>query len=53
MILAQGKRNPNSQHIVITPSIITVADRTAHVITVQSVHGSSEVKEYDSSISGR
>src|SRR6266850_82212 len=35
MILAQGKRNPNSQHIVITPSIITVADRTAHVITVQ------------------
>jgi hypothetical protein len=38
---------------VITPSIITVADRTAHVITVQSVHGSSEVKEYDSSISGR
>jgi chromosome segregation ATPase len=53
MILAQGKRNPNSQHIVITPSIITVADRTAHVITVQSVHGSSEVKEYDSSIRGR
>ncbi len=50
MILAQGKRNPNSQHIVITPSIITVADRTAHVITVQSVHGSSQVKEYDSSI---
>ena len=46
MILAQGKRNPNSQHIVITPSIISVADRTAHVITVQSVHGSSEVKEY-------
>jgi len=35
MILAQGKRNPNSQHIVITPSIITVADRTAHVITVR------------------
>ena len=50
MILAQGKRNPNSQHIVITPSIITVADRTAHVITVQSVHGSSQVKEYDSNI---
>jgi len=46
MILAQGKRNPDSQHIVITPSIITVADRTAHVITVQSVHGSSQVKEY-------
>ncbi len=52
MILAQGKRNPNSQHIVITPSIITVADRTAHVITVQSVHGSSQVKEYASSSSG-
>jgi chromosome segregation ATPase len=49
MILAQGKRNPNSQHIVITPSIITVADRTAHVVTVQSVHGSSQVKEYTSS----
>jgi structural maintenance of chromosomes protein 5 len=49
MILAQGKRNPNSQNIVITPSIITVADRTAHVITVQSVHGSSQVKEYSSS----
>ena len=49
MILAQGKRNPNSQHIVITPSIISVADRTAHVITVQSVHGSSQVKEYSSS----
>jgi structural maintenance of chromosomes protein 5 len=51
MILAQGKKNPNSQHIVITPSIITVADRTAHVITVQSVHGSSQVKEYGSSSS--
>jgi len=49
MILAQGKRNPNSQHIVITPSIISVADRTAHVITVQSVHGSSQVKEYSNS----
>lgn len=48
MILAQGKRNPDSQNIVITPSIITVADRTAHVITVQSVHGSSQVKEYAS-----
>ena len=47
MILAQGsKENPNSQNIVITPSIITVMDRSAHVITVQSVHGASEVKEY-------
>jgi len=53
MILAQGKRNPNSQHIVITPSIISVADRTAHVITVQSVHGSSQVKEYASSSNRR
>jgi structural maintenance of chromosomes protein 5 len=53
MILAQGKKNPNSQHIVITPSIISVADRTAHVITVQSVHGSSEVKEYDNSSARR
>jgi chromosome segregation ATPase len=49
MILAQGKKNPNSQNIVITPSIITVADRTAHVITVQSVHGSSQVREYSGS----
>jgi len=46
MILAQGRKNPDSQNIVITPSIISVADRTAHVITVQSVHGSSEVKEF-------
>jgi structural maintenance of chromosomes protein 5 len=53
MILAQGKKNPNSQHIVITPSIISVADRTAHVITVQSVHGSSEVKEYANSSARR
>ena len=46
MILAQGKRNPGSQQIVITPSIISISDRSAHVVTVQSVHGSSEVKEY-------
>jgi hypothetical protein len=31
---------------VITPSIISIADRSAHVVTVQSVHGASEVKEY-------
>jgi structural maintenance of chromosomes protein 5 len=46
MILAQGRRNPGSQQIVITPSIISIADRSAHVVTVQSVHGASEVKEY-------
>ena len=39
MILAGSKDNRNSQNIVITPSIITVIDRSAHVITVQSVHG--------------
>ncbi len=46
MILAGSKQNSNSQNIVITPSIITVIDRSAHVITVQSVHGASEVKEF-------
>ena len=49
MILAQGRRNPGSQQIVITPSIISISDRSAHVVTVQSVHGSSEVKEYSGS----
>jgi chromosome segregation ATPase len=46
MILAGSRDNRNSQNIVITPSIITVIDRSAHVITVQSVHGASEVKEF-------
>ncbi len=46
MILEGSKDNRNSQNIVITPSIITVIDRSAHVITVQSVHGASEVKEF-------
>ncbi|MDA4137061.1 MAG: AAA family ATPase [Thaumarchaeota archaeon] len=46
MILAQSRANQTSQNIVITPSIISVIDRSAHVITVQSVHGASEVKEF-------
>jgi chromosome segregation protein len=46
MILSGSKQNSNSQNIVITPSIIAVIDRSAHVITVQSVHGASEVKEF-------
>jgi structural maintenance of chromosomes protein 5 len=46
MILAGSKENSTSQNIVITPSIITVIDRSAHVITVQSVHGASQVKEF-------
>jgi chromosome segregation ATPase len=45
MILAQMKAREASQYIVITPSILTVFDRSAHVITVQAVHGSSEIKE--------
>ena len=45
MILSQMKQREASQYIVITPSILTVFDRNAHVITVQAVHGSSEVKE--------
>ena len=45
MILTQMKQREASQYIVITPSILTVFDKTAHVITVQAVHGPSEVKE--------
>ena len=45
MILLQMKQREASQYIVITPSILTVFDRSAHVITVQAVHGPSEVKE--------
>jgi chromosome segregation ATPase len=45
MILSQMKQREASQYLVITPSILTVFDRSAHVITVQSVHGSTEVKE--------
>ena len=45
MILSQMKQRETSQYIVITPSILTVFDRSAHVITVQAVHGPSEVKE--------
>ncbi len=45
MILSQMKQREASQYLVITPSILTVFDRSAHVITVQAVHGSSEVKE--------
>ena len=45
MILSQLKQREASQYIVITPSILTVFDRSAHVITVQAVHGPSEIKE--------
>jgi len=45
MILAQMKQREASQYIVITPSILTVFDKTAHVIAVQAVHGPTEVKE--------
>ncbi|MGD1054659.1 MAG: AAA family ATPase [Nitrososphaerales archaeon] len=45
MILSQMKQREASQYLVITPSILTVFDRSAHVITVQTVHGASEVKE--------
>ncbi|HUI86150.1 MAG TPA: AAA family ATPase [Nitrososphaerales archaeon] len=48
MILTQMKKE-SSQYIVITPSILTVFDRSAHVITVQAVHGASEVKELKAS----
>jgi len=45
MILSQMKQREASQYIVITPSVLTVFDRSAHVITVQAVHGATEVKE--------
>ncbi|MDA4124397.1 MAG: AAA family ATPase [Thaumarchaeota archaeon] len=45
MILSQMKQREASQYLVITPSILTVFDRSAHVIAVQAVHGASEVKE--------
>ncbi len=45
MILAHVRGKKGSQYIVITPSLLTVLDRSAHVITVQAVHGASEVKE--------
>jgi chromosome segregation ATPase len=45
MILMQMKQRAASQYIVITPSILTVFDKTAHVITVQAVHGPTEVRE--------
>ena len=45
MILSQMKQREASQYLVITPSILTVFDRSAHVITVQAVHGATEVKE--------
>jgi chromosome segregation protein len=45
MILTQMRQHEASQYIVITPSVLTVFDRSAHVITVQAVHGASEVKE--------
>ena len=45
MILSQMKQREASQYLVITPSILTVFDRSAHVITVQAVHGATEVRE--------
>ena len=45
MILSQMRSRNSSQYMVITPSIITVFDKSAHVITVQAVHGASEIKE--------
>ncbi|HYC26742.1 MAG TPA: AAA family ATPase [Nitrososphaerales archaeon] len=45
MILSQLKQREASQYIVITPSILTVFDKSAHVITVQAVHGPTEVRE--------
>jgi len=45
MILSQMKQRQASQYIVITPSVLTVFDRSAHVVAVQAVHGASEISE--------
>ncbi len=45
MILGQMRQREASQYLVITPSILTVFDKSAHVITVQAVHGATEVRE--------
>jgi structural maintenance of chromosomes protein 5 len=45
MILSQMRQREASQYLVITPSVLTVFDRSAHVITVQAVHGATEVRE--------
>jgi structural maintenance of chromosomes protein 5 len=45
MILSHIRGKQGSQYLVITPSILTVFDKTAHVITVQAVHGATEVRE--------
>src|SRR2546426_751052 len=45
MILSHIRGRQGSQYLVITPSILTVFDKTAHVITVQAVHGATEVSE--------
>jgi chromosome segregation ATPase len=45
MILSQARVREHSQYIVITPSILTILDRAANVITVQAVHGSSRIFE--------
>ena len=47
MILSQMRQHAASQYLVITPSILTVFDKSAHVIAVQAVHGSSEVRELE------
>ncbi|MBI3023531.1 MAG: AAA family ATPase [Thaumarchaeota archaeon] len=45
MILSQARARSQSQHLVITPSILTVIDKAANVITVQSNRTGSEVKQ--------
>ncbi|MFQ5921086.1 MAG: AAA family ATPase [Nitrososphaerales archaeon] len=44
MIFSHIKSRPGSQHIVITPSQLTVMDRDAHIIFVQNSYGKSGVK---------
>ncbi|MFQ5920636.1 MAG: AAA family ATPase [Nitrososphaerales archaeon] len=44
MIFSHMKSRPESQHIVITPSQLTVMDRDAHIVFVQNTYGRSSVK---------
>ena len=44
MIFAHVQESVGSQHVVITPSQITVTDPRVHIITVQNTYGRSETR---------
>ncbi|MEM4298238.1 MAG: hypothetical protein QW815_07720, partial [Nitrososphaerota archaeon] len=47
MIFSYAKANPNTQHIVITPSELSVYDKDVNFIFVQNVHGRSKASEVE------